>query len=126
MLGSRRRIGDKNLLILRYRIPENLGDIPRPVAIMDDQPVSLSLEFAMGAKQGFRRRPLKKGPRLRIYGRTQEIIGGGIADVELDGWVEFHQFDKIGFEKGPFLARRLRSERLCTQFFHGMDGGDPE
>jgi hypothetical protein len=48
--------------------------VPRAVAIVDEQTVSLSLEFAMGAKQGFRRRPLKEGPCLSVDGRAQKII----------------------------------------------------
>src|ERR1035437_2919731 len=45
-------------------IPKDFRDVPRPIAIVDDQTVSLSLESAMSAKQGFRRWPLKERPCL--------------------------------------------------------------
>ncbi len=91
MIGACCRISDENLFVVRRGIPEDFRDVPRPVAIVDKQTVSLSLEFAMGAKQCFRRWPLEKGPRLGVNGRTQKIVRGGVADVELDRGIELDQ-----------------------------------
>jgi len=118
MFGSLCRIRDKNLLIIRHRLPEDFRDVPRAVTIMDDQTVSLSLECTMSAKQCFRRGPLKKGPRLGIYRCTQEIIRGGVADVELDCRIKLRQFHQIRLEESSVFVWRLLLERLRTQFFH--------
>jgi len=43
----------------------------------------------MGAKQCFRCWLLKKGSCLGVDGRALKIVRGGVADVELDRWIEF-------------------------------------
>jgi hypothetical protein len=55
MLRALRRISDKDLFVVGRGVPEDFRDVPRAIAIVDDQTVSLSLEFAMSAKQSFRR-----------------------------------------------------------------------
>jgi hypothetical protein len=84
MLGTLRRIGHKHLFVVGRGIPKDSRDVPRAIAIVNNQTVTLSLEFAMSAKQGFRRWPLKEGACLGVYGCTQKIIGSCVADVELD------------------------------------------
>src|SRR5580658_1886823 len=126
MLRALRRISDKNLFVVGSGVPKDFRDVPRPIAIVDEQTVSLSLEFAMSAKQGFRRRPLKEGPCLGVDGRAQKIICGGVADVELDRGIEPDQLHQIGFEECPVLEWRLRLERICAQFLHRAKRRDTE
>ena len=58
----------------------------------------------MGAKQRFRRWPLKEGPCLGVYGRTQKIVRSGVADVELDRGIELDQLHQIRFEESSLLV----------------------
>src|SRR5580704_6676302 len=95
MLGALRRVGDKFLLIVRSRIPENFRDIPRTITIVDDQAISVSCEFAVGPQQCFRRWALKVSTRLRVYRCAEKIVGGGIPDIELDGGIEFDEIYQI-------------------------------
>ena len=93
---------------------------------MDNQAVALRLELAMGADESLGRGPLQKCARLRVNGRAEKVVGGGIADVEFDGGIERDQFNQIGLEKCPLLARRLLFERLCAQFLYRTKRRDVE
>ena len=84
------------------------------------------LKFAMGAKQGFRRWPLKEGPCLSVYGRPKKIVCSGIADVELDRGIEFDQLHQIRAEEGSLLVWWLLLERLCAQLLHRTQRCDME
>ena len=118
MSGALCRISHKNLFVVRRGIPKDFRDVPRAVAIVDDQTVSLRLEFAMDAKQCFRRWPLQESPCLRVDGRTQKIVRGGIADVGLDRGIELDQLHQIRFEEGSLLVWGLFLERFRAQLLH--------
>src|ERR1700722_20132330 len=126
MLRARRWISDKDLFVVGSGIPKDFRDVPRPIAIVDDQTVSLSLEFAMGAKQGVRRCLLQERPCLSVYGGTQKIVRGRVADVELNCGIELDQLHQIGFEEGSGLGWRLGLERISPQLLHRTQGRDTE
>src|SRR5579859_928525 len=126
MPGARCRISDKNPLVLGRGFPEDFRHVPGAVAIVDDQTVSLGLEIAMGAKQGFGRWPLQEGARFGINGRTQKIVRTGVAHVELDRRVELSQLHQISLEERARLLRRLLFERFGTQLLHRTYGCDAE
>src|SRR5713226_9441452 len=73
VLGALGGIGDEYLFVVGGCFPENFRDIPRTVAVVDDQAVSVGLEGAMGAKQRLRRRLLQKRPRFGIHRRAQKV-----------------------------------------------------
>jgi hypothetical protein len=93
---------------------------------MDDQTISVSLEFAVSAKQCFSRWTLKKGARLGVDGRAEKIIRGSVTDVELDAWIECDQLHQIDFAKSSLLVWRLRLERFCAQFLNLAQRRDAE
>ena len=126
MLGARCRISDKNLFVVGRGVPEDFRDVPRAIAVVDDQTVSLSLEFAMGAKQCLLRWPLKEGACLGVDGRAQKIVRGRVADVELDRGIEVDQLHQIGFEESSLLRRWLCHERFCPQLLHRTQRRDTE
>jgi hypothetical protein len=110
----------------RPSIPKDFCDIPRAVTIVNNQAISTSFEFAMGAKHRFRRRPLKESPRLGVYRGPQKIVRGGVPDVELDSGIKFDEFHQIRRTEGPLLVWRLGFERLCAQLLHRLQRRDME
>jgi hypothetical protein len=126
MLGALCRISDKTFFVVGRGVSEDFRDVPRAIAIVDEQTVSLSLEFAMSAKQRFRCWPFEKGPLLGENGRTQKIVRSGVADVELDRGIVLDQLHQIRFEESPLLAWWLLLERFCTQLLHRAQRCDTE
>jgi hypothetical protein len=114
MLGACCRISNKNPFILGHGLPEDFRDVPRAVAIMNHQSVSLSFKFTLSAKQCFRRRPLKECSRLGIYGCSEKIVRGGVADVELDRGIKLYQFHQIGLKKSTLFLWWLFPDCLCA------------
>ena len=47
------------------------------------------------ARERFRRRTLEKSARFRIDDLADEVIGAGVANIELDGFIEFDEFEQI-------------------------------
>ena len=63
---------------------------------MDEQAKTLVGQFLVNAHQGFRGRFLQEGPCRGVERRSQEIVGGRIADVELDSLVQLGYIDQVG------------------------------
>src|SRR5579863_1577566 len=118
MFRSLCRVGDKLLLVVRRRIPKDFGHIPGTISVVNDQAVSLLLEFVIGEHERLRGRPLKKSPRLRVKRRTQKIVGARVPDIQFYGWIELHKFNQVRMPERPFFRRRRGLERLRAQFFH--------
>jgi hypothetical protein len=91
---------------------------------VDDQAVSMGLEFAMGTEQRFCRWPLKERSRLSIERDTKKIVGSGVADIELDRGIEFDQLHQLNFAEASLLVRRLGLERLSAQTIYWTQGCD--
>ena len=90
-------VRDELLLGIRRRVPKDLRDVPGAVAVVDDEAVAQSVEFAVGAEQGFGGGTLEEGSGLRVDGRAEEVVGGGVANVELQVGVDAGEFDEIGW-----------------------------
>ena len=88
MLGALLWIGDKVVIRRRSGIPENLGDIPGAIGVVDQQTVAERLEFLLRSLQSFRGWALHEGASLRVYRRAQEIVGLRVADVEMKFRIE--------------------------------------
>ena len=56
-------------------------------------------QLPMGAQQRFRRGALHKCARLRIDRSAQEIVGRGVANIELDRGIERREIDQIRLAK---------------------------
>ena len=93
---------------------------------MDDEAVAERAEFAVGAGYGFGCGTLEKGSCLRIDGRPEEVVGRGVADVELEDGIEFDELDEIGGAEVPSLVRWLGLEGGLAELFHGMQRYDAE
>ena len=86
-----------------------------PVAVVDDQAVSLGLELLIGADQRFRSRALKKCARLGIQRSSQKIIRSRVTHVELDRGIELDQLHQFRLAETSLLLWRLLLERLRAQ-----------
>ena len=60
---------------------------------MDDEAVAERFEFVICANEGFGRGALEKCARLGVDRRAEEVVGGGVTDVELDGGIEGDELD---------------------------------
>ena len=76
----------------------------------------------MRAQQGFGGGALHEGARLRVDGRAEKIVGGGVANVELDGGVELGEFDEIGLAKVAGFDRRLGGEGSVRRSSMALSG----
>src|SRR5260370_30306362 len=69
----------------------------------------------MRAYQRFRGGPLHECPRFGIEDGTHEIVGGSVADIELDSGIERRQLHKIRLAEIAGLLGRLGSHRPAAQ-----------
>src|SRR5580704_6938831 len=100
------------------RVPEDLGHVPRSVSVEDEQTVTLLVELAIGAHQGFGGRALKESTRLFVQWSSEEVVRGGVMDIELQRGVKLDQFHQIGLEEVSVLNRRLRFQGLGAKLRH--------
>ena len=82
--------GIGHVVVVRGRrgVPEDLGDPPGAVAIVDAHPVARAPEGRVHPHQGLGHGALEEGPGLAVDRRVQEVVRGGVADVQLDRGVE--------------------------------------
>jgi hypothetical protein len=76
--------------------------------------------------QRFRRRPLHVRTRLKVERSAQEIALRGVADIELDGWVELFNCTRSGLRKLPVSMGGLSLQRFVAQFGHRLERRDVE
>jgi hypothetical protein len=69
----------------------------------------------MDAHERFGGGSLQVRGRARVYRRAQEVVGGRVADVELDGGIELGELEQIRAAKPARLGWRPRGERLGAQ-----------
>src|SRR5262245_47313705 len=65
-------------------VPENLGDIPRAVGVMNQEPVAELLDLAMRADERLCGGALHERSRLSVDRRAEKIVAGGVANVEMN------------------------------------------
>src|SRR6516162_87925 len=106
------RVRNENLPLRWSCIPENLRYVPRAIGVMDQQPVSEGLEFVEHAHERLRGGALEERPRLGIDRGAEEIVGLGVANIEVEARIEADQFDQLRRSKwAGFLGRLLRERR---------------
>jgi hypothetical protein len=88
-------IRHKDFLILGRDVPENLRHRPGAIAVENNQTVALFSETLINSNQRFGGWALQKGARLFVDSFAEEVVPGGVADIELDCWIEFSQLDKV-------------------------------
>ena len=121
------RVGDEDVLLRRRRVPEHLGDRPRPVGVVDQQPVAALREPAVGFHQGLGGGALQVGlGRRRVERGAEEVVRRGVAQIELDRRVEGTQFDQIDLAEFALLARRPGGLDFPQQFRDRPLGLDAE
>src|SRR3989441_6822970 len=119
-----RGIGDEDVAFGRSGFPENFCDVPRTIGIVDQKAISPSAQGAVGAKKSFGGAPLEKCPGLRVDGCAEEVVAGGVANVEANRGVERGKVHQIRGTKVAGFVRRRSSEGFLAQLFDGADGGD--
>src|SRR5258707_15035222 len=95
MPRSLRRVGYKNMVRFRSRVPKHLGHEPRPVSIVDEQAVSPRRKRARDAAKRRSRRPLQIRPRPLIERESDEVVRSRVANVELDARIDARESDAI-------------------------------
>ena len=71
----------------------------------------------MNADNGLGSGPLEEGARLSVYRPPSEVVGRGIADIELNGWIEPDNLNQVRRKKISCLLRL--SESWCSR---GQEG----
>src|SRR6185503_5944865 len=83
---------------------------------------SFRLEALVRAHQGVGRGPLQKGSGLAINRASHEVVCGGVSNIQMDGGIEFDDFDEIRLAEIAGLAWRTA---LTTGEEHrAKDDGD--
>src|SRR5688572_27669271 len=111
VLRAALRIGDEFTLLARRHVPEQLGDGPRAIAVVDEETVAVRGQGAMRAHHRLGRRPLQKRARLLVDWLAEKVVGARVADVELDRRIELHELDEIRASRSRRIDRRALSER---------------
>lgn len=124
--GALGGIGDEDMLVFGSSVPEDFGDVPGAVGVVDEEPEAVFREFAVGAEQGFGSGALEEGAGLRVEWDSEEVGGVGVADIEFDGAIERAEFDEFRRAEGAFFGGRGGGERCFAKRFDGFDGGDAE
>src|SRR5271163_3023453 len=102
-----RWIGDEDFAFGRSGVPENFGDVPGTIGVMNQQAVPERPKFVEGADKSFGGRSLQKRASLRVDRRTKKIVRGGVTDVEMDSGIKSSQFDELRLAKvAVFVGRR--------------------
>src|SRR6185369_1895734 len=84
-----RWICDKDLLVVRRRVPKYFRDVPRTITIVNKQSITRRLQLAIDAHESFRRSALQESAGLGIEDRAEEIVCCSVTDVEFDRRIEF-------------------------------------
>src|SRR5579884_2239407 len=90
------RVGNEGLFVWGSGVPEDFGDIPGPVGVVDKQAESAGFELLRRTSQCFRGRFLQEGFGLLVNRRTEKVVRGGVADIEPDFRIERGEIDKLG------------------------------
>src|SRR5262245_13334797 len=80
----------------------------------------------MGPQKSFGCGPLEERAGRRIDRRAQEIVTGGVPDVEPDGRVELRQVHEVRWTEIAALLGRSRCQRFGPQFRDGAERRDAE
>ncbi len=93
---------------------------------MNQQSIAKLPQTVMSAHQGFGGGPLHEGSGLLVHGAAQEIIGGGVADIELNSRIQRCEFHKVRGAGGAVFFRRLLAESGLAQLIHRLAWLDAE
>ena len=124
VFGAFIRIGDEDFAFGRRDVPENFGDVPGTVRVVDEQPVAQRLKFVENADERFGGGALHKGAGLCVDGRAEEVVGRGIANVEMKSRIENDEFDEVGLAEWTGFGGRMRGEGRGADFADGPGGSD--
>src|ERR1035437_10130995 len=65
-------------------------------------------------------RPLHESPGLLVHRAAQEIIGRGIADIELDSWIQGCEFHQVWRSKVSVFSGRLQRKGDLAQLIYRL------
>ena len=117
-------IGDEDFAFGSRDVPEHFGDVPRAVGVVDEQAVAKRLKFVENADESFGGGTLHKGAGLGVDGRAEEVVGRGVANVEMEGRIERGEFDEVRLAEWTGFGGRMRGEGGGADFADGPGGSD--
>lgn len=124
--GALGGIGDEDFSFRGSGVPEDFCDVPGTIAVVDEKTVAEELKLVKNAEDGFGGGALQECAGLRIDGRSEEIVGSGVSNVEMDCRVKCGKFDKVRLTKLTCFARGSCGESLGAKFLYRVDGFDAE
>src|SRR4029077_8271995 len=116
--GTLRGIGDEDFALGRRCVPEDFGYVPGTIGIVNEQGVAQRFEAKQCAQQSVSCGALEKGAGLRVDRRAEEIVGGGVANIEMNAGVEGRQVDEVGVSELAILVRRRGGQRFLAKVFY--------
>lgn len=125
MAGTLGGVGNVVALVFGGGIPEDFGDEPGPVGVVDEKSEAEGAEAAVGAEGGFGGGALEEGAGLGIDGGGEEIVGGGVFDIEAEGAIEGGEVDEIGVTEVARFGGRGGLQSLDAELRDGTEGLDP-
>jgi len=126
VFGAAGGVGDEVFELGRGGFPEDPGDEPGAVGVVDDDAVAGLFQPIVGADEGFGGGPLEVGAGGFVDGGGEEVVCAGVADVEADGGVEGGDVDeRVGAEGAGFGGRGL-FESFDAELGDGAGGGEAE
>src|SRR5580692_6852201 len=118
------RIGNKNLAFCRGGVPENFGDVPGAIGVVNEQAVAQRLKFVESADKSHGGGALQERASLSIDGSAEEVVRRCVANVEMNLRIEGGEFDEFGFTERALFHWRRGRKRLLTECPHGTRRSD--
>ena len=121
VLRATRRVGHQPARRGGRGIPEHFRHVPRTVGIVYQQAVATRPQRSRCPHQRERGGALQERVGRRVEDAAQEVVGRGVADVEMDARVERCGLDEVWHEEGAALGRRCERAIHAQQLRDGLN-----
>ncbi len=118
VLRPARRVRHEPARCRRCRVPEHFRHVPRPVRIVDQNPIPERPQDPRRPHEGERRRPLQERAGRGIDDGAEEIVGRGVADIESDRRIQPGGLHQVGRQKRAGLGGRRQPMIDAEQLRH--------
>lgn len=92
---------------------------------MDEESVAAGAEAAVGAEEGFGGGALEEGAGFGVDGGGEEVVRGGVFDVEAEEGVEGGEVGEFGGAEGSGFGGRGGAAGEFLEFGDGAEGLNP-
>ena len=93
---------------------------------MNEQAVAEGFETKKCVHEGFGCGTLEEGAGLRVDGRAEEIVGGGVANVEMNVGAQGCELDEVGLAELAVLVRRRSRQGFVAKLVYRARRSDLE